>query len=84
MPRFFTHILNDSGMAFDADGAEFADLPAATCKAKRTMGEAIADDLMSGKTDIRLMVVIEDGQGARVANLCSKTRFVSSLTPFTV
>ena len=82
MPRFYTHILNDTGFTLDEEGGEFADLAGATEQAQRTMGEIIAEDLVAGKSEIRLTIMIDDSEGLRVANLRATTRLVSSLNPF--
>ena len=82
MPRFYTHILNDTTFTADEEGREYPDLAAASLVARRSLAEIIAEELVEGKDEVNLTAMIDDADRVRVGNLRAATRLVTSVSPF--
>ena len=84
MPRYFFQVQNGDFFASDEEGTQLASLGEACSRARRTIGEVIAEELIGTNNSIHVSVMIVDAEGNCAANLTAVTKVISSEDPKSV
>lgn len=75
MPRYFFHVHNSFGVAADDEGQDVDSIAQARCIAIEAIRTILAEELRSGRLDLRGRIVIADRSGA----VCASVRFIEAV-----
>lgn len=76
------NVLNDVSTTTDKEGCYLPNLQAASQRARKVIGEIMAEELQGENNTIHLSVLIEDADHLRIANIKCVTTSVESTRPF--